>query len=1035
MTQGASLIVIVIGITVILGWAFDISVFKSVLPGMVTMKTSTAVGLILGGITLWWLQTRTNQNQKTTLILILSSFLALLGCLTLIDYRWNLPLDPDQLLFRVFPNQSNPATEGHMAPNTALDFLLLSVAFILLNRRSYYLAQLFTIVAFFVAFLALIGHIYSITLFYGVKARTGMALHTAMALMILTFGILGVSPQRGWMSHISTENAGGIMARRLLPLAISLPPILGGMILSVYQAQETQVAIAMAVFSLVNSVSFSGIIYWNAIRLNNLDTQRLYNLKALRRSERRFRAIFNQTYQLIGLLNPNGIIIELNETTLNLMGFSLHEVIGKPLWETLWQDEESGVFDKQYRLKDAIAQAATGKFVRYEIELRDRNDRIVTLDFSLKPILNASREVILLIPEARDISARKEAEIALHRREQEFKALVENSPDVIARYNRQLRNVYINPAMEYETGLPPEAFKGKTLHEMGYPDNFVAMWDQWFTEVFTTGKMILREFSYATQLHGWKTYQVRLVPEFNDRGEMETVLTITRDITERKQAEIALRQFNQVLEERIQERTAELFATKTLYESIFKHSAEAIFLVKVLPEDQFVFEAINPTDEKAIGISASEMIGKTPDEMFPSEIAEMLKRHYRIPLATGENYIYEETLELTIGTSTWRTILVPIRDETGAIIKLLGSGRNITEERKMLIALEESQNRLRDAIEYAPLPIMLHADDGEILQLNRTWTEITGYTHSQIPTIGYWTAQAYRDSERQGDIKCEIERLYQLASTTHEEEYAIATKTGETRIWDFSSSPIGYLADGRRLVISMAKDVTQRKELERSLRQTQAHVHTLVDSNIIGIEIADVEGRILQANDALLQLLGYTRQELETGEIRWDELTPPEYAARDQEVLQELQETGCYTPFEKEYFRKDGSRIPVIMGGTWLEKEEGIGVAFVLDISERKQAEIALNTRLQQQAVIVQLGELALSGMELDPLFQQATALIAHSLGVDYCKILQLLDDTEGLVLRAGVGWRPGLVGNATVDVNLESQASYTLLSYEPVIV
>jgi PAS domain S-box-containing protein len=144
-------------------------------------------------------------------------------------------------------------------------------------------------------------------------------------------------------------------------------------------------------------------------------------------------------------------------------------------------------------------------------------------------------------------------------------------------------------------------------------------------------------------------------------------------------------------------------------------------------------------------------------------------------------------------------------------------------------------------------------------------------------------------------------------------------------------------------VIGTNVDVTERKCAEQALRESEAKIRRLVDANIIGIFIWDLDGRIIEANDAFLRIVGYDREDLVSGRMRWTELTPPEWLDRDErQRLPELKATGSLLPFEKEYFRKDGSRVPVLIGATVFEEGGNQVVAFVLDLTERKCAEQAL---------------------------------------------------------------------------------------------
>lgn len=123
------------------------------------------------------------------------------------------------------------------------------------------------------------------------------------------------------------------------------------------------------------------------------------------------------------------------------------------------------------------------------------------------------------------------------------------------------------------------------------------------------------------------------------------------------------------------------------------------------------------------------------------------------------------------------------------------------------------------------------------------------------------------------------------------------------------------------------------------LNKANADLRRLVDSNIIGIVLWEADGKITKANDAFLGMVGYSREELLSGKVHWREMTPPEYRDIDTQALTEIQTRGSCRPFEKEYIRKDGSRVPVVLGGAALEGEPDRGAAFVLDIRERKQAE------------------------------------------------------------------------------------------------
>ena len=150
-----------------------------------------------------------------------------------------------------------------------------------------------------------------------------------------------------------------------------------------------------------------------------------------------------------------------------------------------------------------------------------------------------------------------------------------------------------------------------------------------------------------------------------------------------------------------------------------------------------------------------------------------------------------------------------------------------------------------------------------------------------------------------------------------------------------------------KLLASQAAIALENARLHRDLAEREAKIRHLVDANIVGISIYDLEGRIHEANDAFLRIVGYDRDDLKSGRVRWSDITPPEWLERERhEWVPQLLAKGALQPnglgrlpYEKEYFRKDGSRVPVLIGAASFEEKQNQGVAFVLELSDRKQAE------------------------------------------------------------------------------------------------
>src|SRR5262245_23320895 len=140
-----------------------------------------------------------------------------------------------------------------------------------------------------------------------------------------------------------------------------------------------------------------------------------------------------------------------------------------------------------------------------------------------------------------------------------------------------------------------------------------------------------------------------------------------------------------------------------------------------------------------------------------------------------------------------------------------------------------------------------------------------------------------------------------------------------------------------KVLASQAAISLENSRLYQDLAEREGKIQRLVNANIIGIFVGDFDGRIVEANDAFLRIIGYDREDLVSGRLRWTELTPPEWRDHNISRFAALNSTGTVQPFEREYFRKDGTRVPVLLGGAVLREGGSEAVAFVLDLTERKR--------------------------------------------------------------------------------------------------
>jgi diguanylate cyclase (GGDEF)-like protein/PAS domain S-box-containing protein len=202
------------------------------------------------------------------------------------------------------------------------------------------------------------------------------------------------------------------------------------------------------------------------------DTDRQHRDQAEReRSEALFRAVFNSMFQFIGIVEPDGRVIAVNDTALDFAGITGDEVIGRPCWETPWW-RHSG--EARSQLREAVQRAASGQFVRQEVEISGLLDRRLTVDFSLKPVHDDRGRVALMIAEGRDISERLRAEQALRESEQLFRQTFDNAPIGIALVSPDGRWLAVNRALCRIVGYSEAELLARTFQDITHPDDLDA---------------------------------------------------------------------------------------------------------------------------------------------------------------------------------------------------------------------------------------------------------------------------------------------------------------------------------------------------------------------------------------------------------------------------------------------------------------------------------------------------------------------------------------------------------------------------------
>jgi PAS domain S-box-containing protein len=169
----------------------------------------------------------------------------------------------------------------------------------------------------------------------------------------------------------------------------------------------------------------------------------------------------------------------------------------------------------------------------------------------------------------------------------------------------------------------------------------------------------------------------------------------------------------------------------------------------------------------------------------------------------------------------------------------------------------------------------------------------------------------------------------------------------------FASVAYRTVASIDHLKVQIAAREKAEAELLERATGLEATVRRLIDANLMGIFTWNVEGRIVEANETFRKMVQWDREDVASASLRWTDLTPKEWRARDELAVADLKATGTMHPYQKEYFRKDGSRVPVLVGAALFEEGGNNGIAFALDLSEQKRAEEAFRIVEQQARAIV----------------------------------------------------------------------------------
>ena len=442
---------------------------------------------------------------------------------------------------------------------------------------------------------------------------------------------------------------------------------------------------------------------------------------------------------------------------------------------------------------------------------------------------------------------------------------------------------------------------------------------------------------------------------------------------------------------------------------------------------------INPTAESMTGYTRDELLSMNFWDMLHPDFRDLVRerglarqRGEPVPSRYDIKYLTKS------GEERWGDIsssIFPLQGEPAILATIL----DITDRKRAEQALRKSQVGLEKAQTRANLG---------------SWElDIKALTN-------FWSKEMYSIFRR--DIEQGPPSSSEFLDLIHPEDRHLIVDAQDIAMWsdkavsvDFRTDPqrgpLCYLSATIELVrdadstpthlVGTTIDITERKKAEESLKASENRYRMLFERNLAGVYRSGPNGEIQECNEAFARIFGYeSSQEVVSLTVRdfyFDPADRESFTAR-------LREQGTLADLELCLKRKDGSPVWVLENASLLTDDSGkpVGVqGTIIDITERKRAEELLQTHALQQAAIAELGQRALTSIELSALMNEAAGIAARCLDVELCSVFELLPEGDTLLLRAGFGWKDMHIGRAKIRAGTGSQAGFTLLSGEPIIV
>ena len=505
------------------------------------------------------------------------------------------------------------------------------------------------------------------------------------------------------------------------------------------------------------------------------------------------------TSEMFGYIYLDGRFLPLNPAWEQVLGFTCAELQTQHWIELVHPD------DRQFTVTE-ITKLKTGPFstVSFENRFQCNDGKYKRLHWSVQPDPEDSRYCAVV----RDTTVQKGLEAKLRENELRFQqlaqtysqeseflhTLMDNNPDHIYFKDIESKFVRISRSLANRFGLknPTEAI-GKSDFDFFTREHAQQAYQDERT-VIDTGKPIEGKQEKETWPGGQDTWVSTTKVPIRDRsGRIKGTCGISRDITEYHRADQALRD------------------SEAKWRSLVESAPDIISTINLNYQLQFINRIPSGVD-----ITAEDIIGESIFDFLTQEHHDGFRSACQRVIETGEVAGYE--VQGKLSQNWYATWIGPITRD-GEIVGFVMTSTNITDRKQAEIELQESEERFRRAVLNAPLPIMIHAENGEVILISHAWTELTGYTSEGMTTVSEWLAQA--NSEMSEEIQEYLGQVNPTKERVAPAQYEIMTKAGEKQIWEFSSSLLGIQPNGKRTIISMALDITEQLKAQEAMQSAK----------------------------------------------------------------------------------------------------------------------------------------------------------------------------------------------------------------------